>query len=147
MPRNLLVCGALCCLSGCIPPPGTPSLLQTPVTGNWSGTFSSSWGDVKTTASLANEQYSQTISGSFVLDGQRATGSIYGGLDTKRETESGIFHGQISISYQTSGGAMCSSSGTFSGSGSETLLVFDGPGFTTGNCPDPPTDVRITLRR
>jgi hypothetical protein len=150
MYRNLLVCAAMCCLAACFPPPGTPSLLQTPVSGAWRGAFSSSWGEVPITATLSNDEYSQGISGSFTLEGQRATGTISGTLQTRSEVpDNGLFHGQLSISYVTPSGETCRSTGQFTGGGSGTFLTFESVtgGFTAGNCPDPPTNVRLTLRR
>jgi hypothetical protein len=150
MLRNLLACATLCGLCACFPPPGTPSLLTTPVTGAWQGTFSSSWGEVPMTATLSNVEGGQGISGSFALEGQRATGTISGSLQTRSESpDNGLFHGQLSISYVTPAGDMCRSTGQFTGGGSQAFLTFQSVtgGFTSGNCPNPPTSPRLTLRR
>jgi hypothetical protein len=102
------------------------------------------------TATLSNDEYSQGISGSFALEGQRASGTISGTLQTRNEVpDNGLFHGQLSISYVTPTGEMCRSTGQFGGGGSRTSLTFLSAtgGFTTGNCPNPPMNPRLTLRR
>jgi hypothetical protein len=152
MYRNLLVCASLCSLYGCLfAPPGTPSILQTAVTGEWRGTFASSWAEEPLTATLENLDSSQSISGSFALESQRATGTIYGAMETRREIpDHGNFWGTLSISYATPTGETCRATGQFAGSGGEQLVTFQsvgGGGFTIGDCPDPPMNVRITLRR
>jgi hypothetical protein len=70
MCRSLLVCGALCLLPACQLSPNTPALVQMPITGDWSGTFESSWGVLPVRATLKNE-YDYAISGAFTVDGQR----------------------------------------------------------------------------
>ena len=152
MYRNLLACAGLCTLSGCLfAPPGTPSILQTPVTGEWRGTFASSWGEEPVTATLENLDSSQSISGSFALESQRATGTIYGAMETRQEApDHGNFWGTLSISYATPTGETCQGTGQFAGGGGAQWVTFDsvgGGGFTTGNCPNPPMNVRITLHR
>jgi len=148
MHRSLLACGALCCLAACTPAPGSPSLVQTPVTGDWTGTFESSWGLLPVSAKLANEKYSQGISGSFALEGQHATGTVGGNVQTLDKDSLGLFQGSLTISYAVSSGEVCLSTSTVaSGSASEKWIEFVTAGFTTGNCPDPPMNIRITLRR
>jgi hypothetical protein len=148
MHRLLLVGAALCGLASCVPPPGSPSLLQTPVTGNWTGTFESNWGAIPVTATLANEKYSQTISGSFALGGKRATGTIYGALETHAKDDPGMFYGTLTISYRLSSGDVCrGTSDVTIGSAFETSFSLVTSGFPTGNCSDPPSDVRMMLRR
>jgi hypothetical protein len=148
MHRSLLAYVALCSLAGCVPPPGSPSLVQTPVTGDWTGTFDSSWGLLQMSATLANEKYSQSIYGSFVLEGQRATGTVGGALQTHDTDTPGLFQGSLTISYPLANGEMCrSTSGVTSGSATERWIEFVTSGFTIGNCPNPPANIRMTLRR
>ena len=147
LPRLLLTGAALCSAVACTTGPVTPTL-QTPLTGEWSGTFESSWGRLPVKATLANDPYSQSISGSYVLDGGRATGTIDGALQTGAKDAAGLFHGTITISYATLDGQTCrSSSGGQSGSATSTRFAIESAGFTTGDCPDPPTTIRITLAR
>ena len=139
---------ALCSLAGCVPAPGTPALVQTPMTGDWTGTFDSSWGLLQVTAALANEKHSQSISGSFALEGQRAIGTVYGALQTRDTDTPGFFHGSLTISYLLPTGETCrSTSSVTSGSASERWIDFVTSGFPSGNCPGPPVSVRMTLRR
>lgn len=148
MQRRLLLTGAaLCSAMACALGPVTPTL-QTPVTGDWSGTFESSWGTLPVKATLANDPYSQSITGSYVLDGGRATGTIGGALQTREKDSAGLFHGTITISYAIADGQTCrSSSGGQPGSATSAWFTIETAGFPTGNCPDPPTTIRITLRR
>lgn len=132
-----------------MPAPGTPSVVPPNVDGNWRGTLSSSWGDVAITASLANDVYTPTISGSFALERQGETGKIYGSLD-KPQPDSAGFLGTLSVSYLTPGGEPCNGSGQFAGNvtpQSVSFVAVGGGGFTQGNCPDPPMNVRIQLHR
>jgi hypothetical protein len=152
MYRNLLICAALCCLPGCLfPPPGTPSPPYVPLSGNWHGTLSSSWGDAVMTATLANDKYTPTLSGSFALQARGATGKIYGNLDTRaQEAGRASFWGTVSVSYLTPSGESCNGTGQFGGIVTEqsvSLSGANGGGFAEGNCQDPPVNVRITLRR
>jgi hypothetical protein len=149
MYRSLLVAAALCCLPACQLPNG-PGLVQPPVTGEWSGTFESSWGVLPVKASLTNEHYSSAISGDFRIDGQRATGTVSGSLETRDRNSGTMFWGSLTISYRTATGEMCRSESVFAatwGSASEKAVDFITDGFARGNCPDPPTKVHITLRR
>jgi hypothetical protein len=150
MHRCLLVAAALCCVTGCVPPPGSASPIEIPVTGDWTGTFESSWGAVPVTATLANQTGSQTIYGSFALAGKRAIGTVYGSLQTSDKHDPGLFYGTLDISYQLASGDLCRSASeatTTGGSASEVSVTFVTAGFPTGNCPDPPSNVRMTLRR
>jgi hypothetical protein len=152
MSRHLLIGAALCCLPGCLfPTPGTPSPVQPRLNGAWQGTFSSSWGDVAMTATIANGKYTPEISGTFALQGQRATGTISGTLDTRQQDPGqALFWGSITLEYPTAGGEACRATGRFGGSVTEysvSLTSVNGDGFTGGNCSDPPLNVRIQLRR
>jgi hypothetical protein len=148
MHRRLPAYAALFWTLGCVPPPGTPALLKTPVTGNWSGTFTSSWGALPVTATIANLEYSQSIEGTYVLDGQRALGTLYGALQTNARDSPGLLQGSLTISYATPAGEVCrSNSSVTHGSATETSFTLITDGFPTGNCPDPPARVRIELRR
>jgi hypothetical protein len=147
MRRSFVVCCALW-LTACVPPPGSPALLYTDVTGEWAGTFESSWGTLPITATLANERYSQSIYGSYIVQGGRATGSIGGALQTLDKDSGGLLQGSLTISYRMANGELCrSTSGSTSGSATSTWFVFDTGGFPNGNCPDAPTNIRVTLRR
>lgn len=148
MHRSLLVSAALCCLPACELPNG-PGQVQPPVTGEWSGTFESSWGVFPVKASLTNDRYLGSISGDFRIDGQRASGTISGSLETKVYNTT-MFWGTLTISYRTATGEMCRSESSFaltSGMASEKAVFFFTEGFPTGNCPDPPSKAQITLRR
>ena len=148
MKREFVTCAALCCLAACAISPGSPGTIQTPVNGEWTGTFESSWGTMPIRMTLANEPYSQSISGSYALDGQRATGTIYGALQTQEKDGGGFLHGSMTISYQMADGQLCrSSSGVTSGSALANSFSMQTAGFPTGNCPEPPVTVRITLHR
>jgi hypothetical protein len=148
MYRSLLVCLALCGLAACFPPPGTPETLYTPVAGEWTGTFESSWGSLPMRASLQNTRYTQSITGTFSIDGQRATGTISGNLETKERDIPGWFLGSLTIAYAAADGSMCQSrTASTQGSATERWFSFETNGFPTGNCSDSPTAVRITLRR
>ena len=150
MHRSLLVAGALCCLPACFPSPNAPGLAQPTVTGEWSGTFESSWGVLPVRASLRNEAYTPSISGEFKINGQFASGTVSGSLETRDRYSGTMFWGSLTISYLTTSGEMCRSESSFtltSGSASEQSVSFSTEGFPRGNCPDPPTNVRITLRR
>lgn len=148
MYRSVIVCFVLCGLSACLPAPGSPSLLQTDVTGQWSGTFESSWGTLPITASLANERYSQSISGTYAVDGERASGTMFGGLQTHDEDSPGLLQGSLTISYRLDDGRTCrSTSSVTSGSATTRWFQMSTDGFPTGDCPNPPAAVRITLRR
>ncbi len=148
MHRSLIVSAALCCLPACELPNG-PGLVQPPVTGEWSGTFESSWGVLPVKASLTNERDLGSISGDFRIDGQRASGTVSGLLETKVYNTT-MFWGTLTISYRTATGEMCRSESPFaltSGMASEKAVFFFTEGFPTGNCPDPPSKAQITLRR
>jgi hypothetical protein len=150
MYRLLLVVGALSCLPACQFSPNAPGLQNPALTGEWTGTFESSWGVLPIRASLSNERYMPSISGDFRIDGQRATGTISGSLETKDMYSGTMFWGSLTISYQTASGAMCRSESLFattSGMASEKAVNFFTEGFPKGNCPDLPTNVHITLRR
>ncbi len=149
MYRSLLVSAALCCLPACELPNG-PGLVQPPVTGEWSGTFESSWGALPVKASLTNDRYLGSISGDFRIDGQRASGTVSGSLETKDAYSGTMFWGSLTISYRTATGEMCRSESPFAvtgGSASEKAADFFAENFSGGNCPDPPTKAHITLRR
>ena len=150
MYRSLLVAGAVTCLAACGLSPNSPAPVQTPVTGRWSGTFESSWGTLPVNADLTNERGTLNISGNFTVDGQRASGTVNGMLETRDRYAGPLFWGSLTISYRTASGETCRSESVFdstSGSGSENALFFSAQGFPKGNCPDPPTNVRISLRR
>lgn len=130
--------------------PDTAMPAQPSVRGEWSGTFESSWGALPVRASLINERYSPAITGDFRIDGQRATGTVSGSLETRDRISGTWFWGTLTISYVTATGEMCRSESAFdatSGSASENSVGFSTDGFPRGNCPDPPTKVRIALRR
>jgi hypothetical protein len=150
MHRPLVVAAALACLPACLVSPSSPGLVVTQVTGEWSGTFDSSWGALPVKASLRNERGTLSISGEFRVDGQRATGTISGMLETKDRYAGASFWGSVTISYVTASGELCRGESTFGltgGSGSETAVDIFAEGFPRGNCPDPPTKIHITLRR
>jgi hypothetical protein len=87
----------------------------------------------------ANEKYSQTISGSFALGGKRATGTIYGALETRAKDDPGMFYRTLTISYRLSSGDVCGGTSDVTiGSAFETSFSLVTSGFPTGNCPDPP---------
>ena len=112
------------------------------ITGEWNGTFESSWGVLPVRASLRSE-YSR-------IDGQRASGTVSGFLETKDRYSGTMFWGSLTISYQTASGEMCQSESLFNatgGSASEKAVSFSTEGFPKGNCPDLPTKVHINLRR
>ena len=150
MYRSLLVAGALVCLPACELPNG-PGLVDPPVTGEWSGTFESSWGALPVRASLKNDYSSSpSFSGQLRIDGQRASGTVSGSLETRDSYSGTKFWGTLTISYVTASGEMCRSESAFLytyGSVSEKAVFFSTEGFAKGNCPDPPTKVQITLRR
>lgn len=149
MYRFVLVVCALSCLPACGLSPNAPGLAQPSVTGEWSGTFESSWGVLPLRASLTNNRYLSPISGEFRIDGQRASGTVSGSLETKTYGTT-MFWGSLTISYLTASGEMCRSESSFlatSGTASEEAVFFSTEGFPNGNCPDPPTRVHITLRR
>jgi len=101
-------------------------------------------------ASLTNQRYLPSISGQLGIDGERASGTVSGSLETKDRYTGTMFWGTLTISYRTASGEMCRSESSFavtSGTASETAVDFFTEGFPTGNCPDPPTKVHITLRR
>jgi hypothetical protein len=100
-------------------------------------------------ASLTNDRYLGSISGDFRIDGQRASGTISGSLETKAYNTT-MFWGSLTISYRTATGEMCRSESPFaltSGMASEKAVFFFTEGFPKGNCPDPPSKAQITLRR
>ena len=147
MHRSLLVAGVLCCLPACVAGPGTSIILPPNVTGQWSGTFESSWGALPVIATLTNQRGTQTISGELRIGGERASGTIYGFLEQKGDW---VFYGTLKISYVTASGATClgeSSFATTSGGATERAVGFSTEGFPNGNCPDAPTKVRISLGR
>ena len=146
--RHLLVCAAICCLPACLPAPGTPSPPYTDVTGDWTGTFESSWGTLPVTFTLSTPRNTTSISGSFVVDGQRATGTIGGVIETREKNSPGMFYGSLTISYPTAATDQCrSTSGVAVGSAMSGSVSFVTDSFPTGNCPNPPANVRIALRR
>jgi hypothetical protein len=150
MYRSLLVAGALCCLPACGVSPNAPGLPQPVVTGEWTGTFESSWGVLPVRASLTNQRWSPPISGEFRIDGQRATGTVSGSLETKDQYSGTMFWGSLTISYLTASGETCRSESSFavtSGMATENSVFFSTEGFPKGNCPDPPTKVTLSLRR
>jgi hypothetical protein len=149
MYRSLLVAGALACLPGCQLPTG-PGIAQPAVTGQWSGTFESSWGVFPVRASLTNERYLGSISGDFSIDGRRATGTVSGTLETRDQYSGTMFWGYLTISYAMASGEMCRSESAFAttgGGASERSVYFFTEGFPKGNCPDLPTRVNISLSR
>ena len=150
MYRSLLVAAALCCLPACELPNG-PGLAPPPVTGEWSGTFESSWGVLPVRASLKNDHRSSpSFSGDFRIDGQRASGTVSGYLETSDRYSGTVFWGTLTISYLTASGEMCRGESSFlltSGTLSEKAVFLSTEGFPQGNCPDPPTKALITLRR
>jgi hypothetical protein len=150
MHRSLFVAAALSCLPACQLPNG-PGLPTPPVTGEWSGTFESSWGVLPLRASLKNDLHtSPSFSGEFRIDGQRASGTVSGSLETKDQYSGTMFWGTLTISYLTASGEMCRSESAFlltSGTVTEKAVFFSTEGFPKGNCPDPPTKIHITLRR
>jgi hypothetical protein len=90
------------------------------------------------------------ISGGFAVDGQRAIGTVSGTLETKEKDRAGFFWGTLTISYLTSLGEMCRSTSSFNttvGSATERSASFVTDGFTSGNCPSPPMNIRISLSR
>ena len=100
--------------------------------------------------SQPEEWYSPSISGEFRIDGQRASGTVSGFLETRDRYSGTMFWGSLTISYQTASGEMCQSESLFSatgGSASEKAVFFFTEEFPKGNCPDLPTKVNITLRR
>jgi hypothetical protein len=148
--RSLLVAGALSCLPGCGVSPNSPGPVHPILTGEWSGTFESSWGLLPVRASLTTDRASPTIHGEFRIDGQRASGTVSGTLQTYQQYREATFWGTLTISYPTGSGAVCRSESPFgvtSGLVLETAVFFSTEGFPSGNCADPPTKVNITLRR
>ena len=150
MYRSLIVAAVLFCLPACELSPNAPGLVQPTLTGEWSGTFESSWGVLPVKASLTNERYYAPIWGEFRIDGLRASGRVSGSLQTIDRYSGSTFWGSLTISYLTASGEMCRSESSFgitSGTASEKAVHFFTEGFTSGNCPDPPMKVRMTLRR
>jgi hypothetical protein len=148
MHRSLLAAAALCCLPACGDLPLDPGIAQPSITGRWSGTFQSSWGVLPVRASLSNERYSGSVTGEFQIDGQRASGTISGTLETKSMTT--LFWGSLTISYVTASGETCKSESAFlstSGHAAENGVSFSTEGFPKGTCPDPPTKVVMSLHR
>jgi hypothetical protein len=150
MYRSLIVAGALSCLPACELPTG-PGLAPPPVNGEWSGTFQSSWGVLPVKGTLRNdERTSPSFSGEFRIDGQRASGTVGGSLETRDQYSGTTFWGTLTISYLTAAGEMCRSESAFlytHGSVSEKAVFFSTEDFPKGNCPDPPTKIQITFRR
>ena len=148
MHRSVLVAGVLMCLSACLPT--SPGPVQPGVTGEWSGTFESSWGVLPVRATLRNDPNSPPLSGEFRVDGQRATGTVSGSLETKDRYAGTMFWGSLTISYVTASGEICRSESSFAtsgGSASERAVSLFAEDFPKGNCTDPPTRVRISLYR
>jgi hypothetical protein len=126
--------------------PAAPSPPPIPVAGQWQGVFESSWGSFGVAASFTNEQY--LIYGPYVVDGQRATGTISGTLQVDdAKDQSGIFWGELTISYRTDDGEMCQGRGHLDGGSGIKSLSFLAEGFTSASCPDAPAKIRITLHR
>jgi len=138
----------MCCLPACLPPPGTPSPLHTDVTGDWSGTFESSWGTFPVKFTLSTPAGTTGISGSFAIDRERATGTVGGVIETREKDNPGMFYGSLTISYLTQANEQCrSTSGVAVGSAFSSSVSFVTDGFPSGNCPDPPSSIRIALHR
>ena len=121
MDRSLLVAGILLCLPACLPSPNTPAPIVVPVTGEWTGTFESSWGLLPVRATLRNERGTQSISGEFRIDGQRASGTVRGLLETRDRYSGTSFWGSLMISYVTASGEMCRSERVFPSGTARTL--------------------------
>ena len=118
------------------------------MTGEWTGTFESSWGTLPIKATLANTPHTPAITGTFALGGNRATGTIGGSLQTRTEDIPGFLQGSLSISFVLPDGQTCHSSGAPStGSATSWDFSIESSGFRIGNCPDTPTAIRIKLRR
>lgn len=153
MVRFLLVAGVLCCLPclpGCGVIPTSPGPVYPQVTGEWSGTFESSWGVLPMRANLTGARYSATINGEFGIDGQRASGTISGSMQTSQPSTDATFWGTLTISYLAASGTMCRSESSFDatfGSVFERAVFISTDGFSRGNCPESPTQVHVTLRR
>ena len=138
----------MCCLPACVPPPGSPSVPQIEVAGEWTGTFESSWGTLPVRFTLVTERYATNISGSYTVDGQRAAGTLGGVIETRQKDEPAMFYGSLTISYLQSGGESCrSTSGVSVGAAFPQSASIITDGFPSGNCQDPPTNVRMTLSR
>ena len=150
MDRRLVPCVALLCLAACVASPSAPGFPTPAVTGEWSGTFESSWGTLPMKASLRNQHATPSISGEFTIDGERASGTVSGFLETKDRYAGTMFWGTLTISYRTASGEMCRSESVFATTGGmaseKTVDVFT-DGFPKGNCPDLPTNVHVILRR
>lgn len=145
--RTLVLYAALCGASACVAGPIEP-ILQTPVTGDWTGTFESSWGTLPIKATFANERYTQSISGTYALDGNRATGTIGGTMQTRERDIPGFLIGSMDISFELPDGQRCRSfSAPVVGSATSRSFTIDSTDFRHGNCPDPPSTMRITLTR
>ena len=150
MDRRLVPCVALLWLAACFASPSAPGFPTPAVTGEWSGRFESSWGTLPMKASLKNQHATPSISGEFKIDGERASGTVSGFLETKDRYAGTMFWGTLTISYLTASGEMCRSESAFlytHGSVVEKAVFLSTEGFPQGNCPDPPTKVHITLRR
>jgi hypothetical protein len=146
--RHLLVCAALCCLPACLPPPGTPSPLHTDLTGEWSGTLESSWGTLPVKFTLSTPRNTTSITGTFALNGQRATGTVGGVMETRVKDDPAMFYGSLTISYVTPADEQChSTSGVAIGAAFPTSMSIVTDGFSSGTCPDPPASIRIALHR
>lgn len=148
MYRSIVVCLALCCLPACLPPPGAPSVPQIDVTGQWTGTYESSWGTLPVTFTLALQKNSTSLTGSYVIDRTRATGTIGGVLHTREKDSPADYYGTMTIAYVTPAGETCHGTTTTTvGTAYERSAQFVTSGIVSGNCPDPPSAIRITLRR
>ncbi len=120
------------------------------MTGRWSGTFESSWGVQPASANLTNERGTLNISGDFTVDGQRASGTVSGMLETRRQIRRanvlGIADHLVSDGCRRNVPERECIDYT-SGTASEKTVDLFAQGFPKGNCPDPPTNVHIALRR
>jgi len=146
----VMACGLACGLAACS---GAGLLGASPVyavAGDWTGTFESSWG-VQSVSATFEQHGVHGLSGSFVLDGQRASGTVYGALRPHERYDSpDIFQGTLTISYPLAGGASCTTSSTAArtfGHAMGNHVAFMVEAFDRGDCPDLPTNVTMQLWR
>lgn len=148
MRRSFAVALALCCLPACFPAPGAPTVPQIDVTGQWTGTYESSWGTLPVAFTLALQPHTTSLTGSYAVDGTRATGTIGGVLHTREKGGPADFYGTMTIAYVTPSGERChGTTGVTVGSAFDRSASIVTSGFASGNCPEPPSGIRITLRR